>query len=108
MVTAFVRLGPSRGEKALVLPCPDVPEELFTGRPYTESCVCDRRRFDRVVLTAVERAHPRALLERLGSLRREREPDGAPRFIGEADAARQDASPGRCRPRWHTPHRRGG
>ncbi len=180
VVTAFVRLGLAPGEKVLVLPCPDVPEEevlarldfpsrstlrarergqlvvssmrevirpdaeftaarqmgrlhaetdrataegyaglrafidmgwvaalgagieamthretgtgaLFTGRPYTEICAYDRRRFGDAVLTAMERAHPRALLERLGSLCREREPDGALRFIGEADAAQLDA-----------------
>ncbi|MFH8632023.1 MEDS domain-containing protein [Streptomyces lydicus] len=62
---------------------------LFTGRPYTEICAYDRRRFDRGVLAAMERAHPRTLLERLGSLRTVREPDGALHFIGEADAAQR-------------------
>ncbi|MEU7636600.1 MEDS domain-containing protein [Streptomyces sp. NPDC039016] len=177
-VTAFVRLGLARGEKVLVLPSPDVPEEevlaridfpsrstvrarrhgqltvtsmrelirpdaaftaarqmgqlhaatdrataegytglrafidmgwvaalgadvaamarretgahaLFTGRPYTEVCAYDRRRFDRAVLTAMEQAHPRVALERLGSLRTVHGPDEAVAFVGEADAANQ-------------------
>ncbi|REK85957.1 hypothetical protein DY245_35195 [Streptomyces inhibens] len=65
-------------------------QALFTGRPYTEICAYDRRRFDRAVVSAMERAHPRALLERLGSLRSLRGPDGVLCFIGEADAANQD------------------
>ncbi|MGW1377414.1 MEDS domain-containing protein [Streptomyces sp. NPDC002446] len=65
--------------------------ELFAGRPYTEVCAYDRRRFDRSVVAAMARAHPRALLERLGDLRSVRDPDGALRFIGEADAAHHDA-----------------
>ncbi|MEU9125915.1 MEDS domain-containing protein [Streptomyces sp. NPDC048506] len=64
---------------------------LFAGRPYTEICAYDRRRFDRSVVTGMERAHPRTLLERLGSLRTARDPDGALCFIGEADVANQDA-----------------
>lgn len=66
-------------------------QALFTGRPYTEICAYDRRRFDRSVLAAMERAHPRALLEHLGALRSVRDPDGPLRFIGEADAANQAA-----------------
>ncbi|MFE0191149.1 MEDS domain-containing protein [Streptomyces sp. NPDC058989] len=66
-------------------------QALFTCRPYTEICAYDRRRFDREVVAAMERAHPRALLERLGALRSVRDPDGALRFIGEADGANQDA-----------------
>ncbi|MFI0713442.1 MEDS domain-containing protein [Streptomyces inhibens] len=65
-------------------------QALFAGRPYTEICAYDRRRFDRAVVSAMERAHPRALLERLGSLRSLRGPDGVLCFIGEADAANQD------------------
>ncbi|WP_066930528.1 MEDS domain-containing protein [Streptomyces sp. NBRC 110611] len=64
---------------------------LFAGRPYTEICAYDRRRFDRAVVAAMERAHPRTLLERLGSLRTVRDPDGTLRLIGEADAANRDA-----------------
>ncbi|MFF4604757.1 MEDS domain-containing protein [Streptomyces sp. NPDC001339] len=67
---------------------------LFAGRPYTEICAYDRRRFDRAVLTAMERAHPRTLLERLGSLRPVRDPDdpdGALHLIGEADTANRAA-----------------
>ncbi|GGW94484.1 MEDS domain-containing protein [Streptomyces noursei] len=179
-VTAFVRLGLARGEKVLVLPCPDVSEEevlaridfpsrstvrarergqlvvtsmrelirpdveftaarqmgrlrlatdrataegytglrafidmgwvaalgadvatvarretgagaLFAGRPYTEVCAYDRRRFDRSMLAAMERAHPHAVLERLGSLRAVRAPDEALCFVGEADAANRSA-----------------
>ncbi|WP_275465635.1 MEDS domain-containing protein [Streptomyces noursei] len=60
---------------------------LFAGRPYTEVCAYDRRRFDPPVVTAMERAHPRAVLERLGSLRAVSGPDGAVAFVGEADAA---------------------
>ncbi|MEV0372084.1 MEDS domain-containing protein [Streptomyces sp. NPDC050636] len=66
-------------------------DALFTGRPYTEICAYDRRRFDRALVSAMERAHPRALLERLGSLRSVRDADDALRFIGEADAANQAA-----------------
>ncbi|MER7988687.1 MEDS domain-containing protein [Streptomyces noursei] len=62
---------------------------LFAGRPYTEVCAYDRRRFDPAVVTAMERAHPRAVLERLGSLRTVAGPDGAVAFVGEADAANQ-------------------
>ncbi|MGP8303306.1 MEDS domain-containing protein [Streptomyces inhibens] len=65
-------------------------QALFAGRPYTEICAYDRRRFDRAVVSAMERAHPRALLERLGSLRSLRGPDGVLCFIGEADAANQE------------------
>ncbi|MCX5450477.1 MEDS domain-containing protein [Streptomyces nigrescens] len=64
---------------------------LFSGRPYTEICAYDRRRFDRTLLTAMERAHPRVLLERLGSLRSTRGPDGTLHFIGEADATHRPA-----------------
>lgn len=64
---------------------------LFTGRRYTEICAYDRRRFGRAVLGAMERAHPRGLLERLGSLRVVRGAgDDALCFVGEADAANQD------------------
>ncbi|WP_435603913.1 MEDS domain-containing protein [Streptomyces sp. bgisy130] len=66
-------------------------QALFSGRPYTEICAYDRRGFDRGVLTAMERAHPCALLERLGGLRSTRGPDGALCFIGEADAAHRPA-----------------
>ncbi|GGU76257.1 hypothetical protein GCM10010211_47820 [Streptomyces albospinus] len=66
-------------------------DELFAGRPYTEICAYDRRRFDRSVVAAMERAHPRAVLERLGSLRSARGPGAALCFIGEADAANQAA-----------------
>ncbi|MFE1176731.1 MEDS domain-containing protein [Streptomyces sp. NPDC058773] len=62
-------------------------QALFTGRPYTEICAYDRRRFDRSMLTAMERAHPCTLLERLGSLRSTRGRDGSLCLIGEADAA---------------------
>ncbi|WP_241777603.1 MEDS domain-containing protein [Streptomyces sp. CT34] len=66
-------------------------DELFAGRRYTEICAYDRRRFDRSVVAAMERAHPRAVLERLGSLRSVRGPDEALCFVGEADAANQAA-----------------
>lgn len=66
-------------------------QALFSGRPYTEICAYDRRGFDRTVLTAMERAHPCALLERLGGLRSARGPDGALCLIGEADAAQRPA-----------------
>ncbi|MFG2893423.1 MEDS domain-containing protein [Streptomyces sp. NPDC048248] len=66
-------------------------DHLFTGRPYTEICAYDRRRFDRATVCAMERAHPRALLERIGSMRSERGPDDAVHFIGEADTANQGA-----------------
>ncbi|MFI9048784.1 MEDS domain-containing protein [Streptomyces sp. NPDC053427] len=62
-------------------------DTLFAGRPYTEVCAYDRRRFDRALVAAMEDAHPRALLERLGSLRSVRGADDAVCFIGEADAA---------------------
>ncbi|GAA0480229.1 hypothetical protein GCM10010361_51280 [Streptomyces olivaceiscleroticus] len=62
-------------------------EDLFTGRPYSEICAYDRRWFTPEVLTAMAEAHPRNLLEKLGTLRTERTPDGALRFVGEADAA---------------------
>ncbi|UNO43670.1 MEDS domain-containing protein [Streptomyces sp. MST-110588] len=62
-------------------------QELFEGRPYSEICAYDRRWFGREVLTAMDEAHPRGLLERLGSLRSVRGGDGALHFIGEADAA---------------------
>ncbi|MEU5209220.1 MEDS domain-containing protein [Streptomyces sp. NPDC020742] len=65
-------------------------EELFTDRPYTEICAYDRRRFNRTVIDAMERAHPRTLLEGLGGLRTVRDGDGVLRFIGEADAANQE------------------
>ncbi|MGI5467502.1 MEDS domain-containing protein [Streptomyces sp. CA-132043] len=61
--------------------------DLFTGRPYSEICAYDRRWFTPEVLTAMAEAHPRNLLERLGALHTERAPDGALRFVGEADAA---------------------
>ncbi|TJZ44071.1 hypothetical protein FCH28_31180 [Streptomyces piniterrae] len=66
-------------------------DALFAGRPYTEICAYDRRRFDRETVAAMERAHPRALLERLGSLRAVRDAEDALRFIGEADAANRAA-----------------
>lgn len=64
-------------------------EALFADRPYTEICAYDRRRFDDAVVAAMEEAHPRTLLERLGTLRTVREPEGVLHFIGEADAANQ-------------------
>ncbi|MFJ9412254.1 MEDS domain-containing protein [Streptomyces sp. NPDC101393] len=66
-------------------------DPLFTGRPYTEICAYDRRRFDRAMIADMERAHPCALLERLGCLRSEHGGSGRLRFIGEADAANQAA-----------------
>ncbi|MFG2208146.1 MEDS domain-containing protein [Streptomyces sp. NPDC048638] len=180
VVTAFVRLGLARGEKVIVLPCPEVPEEevlaridfpsrstalarergqlvlssmrtvirpdteftaarqmgrlraeterataegyaglrafidmgwvaalgtdtavvthrethadaLFTGRPYTEICAYDRRRFTPAMVAAMESAHPRVLLERLGSLWAVcGQPDDALRFVGEADSANEE------------------
>ncbi|GAA2673285.1 MEDS domain-containing protein [Streptomyces lunalinharesii] len=60
---------------------------LFAGRPYTEVCAYDRRRFDPAVVAAMQQAHPRAVLERLGSLRTVSGPHGAVSFVGEADAA---------------------
>ncbi|UQA96732.1 MEDS domain-containing protein [Streptomyces halobius] len=66
-------------------------DALFTGGSYTEVCAYDRRRFDRGLLGAMERAHPRALLERLGSLRAVRDAEDALRFIGEADTANRAA-----------------
>ncbi|MFB7632209.1 MEDS domain-containing protein [Streptomyces sp. NPDC056149] len=179
-VTAFVRLGLARGEKVLVLPCPEVPTDevlaridfpnrspararergqlvittmrelirpdaeftaarqlarlraatdrataegytglrafidmgwvadlgadvsavarretgsrsLFAGRPYTEVCAYDRRRFGREWVGAMERAHPRAVLERLGGLRVALGAGGVLCFVGEADAANRPA-----------------
>ncbi|KIZ17068.1 hypothetical protein SNA_15655 [Streptomyces natalensis ATCC 27448] len=66
-------------------------QSLFAGRPYTEICAYDRRRFDRALLAAMEKAHPHALLEQLGSLRAVRGADDAVCFIGEADTANQAA-----------------
>ncbi|MEJ8646756.1 MEDS domain-containing protein [Streptomyces sp. MS1.AVA.3] len=91
---AFIDMGWVRalGADVAVMACRETgAQALFSGRPYTEICAYDRRRFDRAVLTAMERAHPRALLERLGSLRSLRAPDGALCFIGEADAANRTA-----------------
>ncbi|MET7801588.1 hypothetical protein [Streptomyces decoyicus] len=115
VVTAFARLGPAHGEKMMVLPCPEVSEDEAMARlgfpsrttasarergqlvvssmrevirPDTEFAAA--RRVGRL-LTAMERAHPRALLERLGSPRSLRAPDGALCFIGEADAANRTA-----------------
>ncbi|MFH9421929.1 MEDS domain-containing protein [Streptomyces sp. NPDC017529] len=62
-------------------------DALFDGRPYSEICAYDRRWFGREVLHAMDRAHPRSLLERLGSLRTVRGGDGSVRFVGEADSA---------------------
>ncbi|MEV0601877.1 MEDS domain-containing protein [Streptomyces sp. NPDC050315] len=62
-------------------------DDLFKGRPYSEICAYDRRWFAPEVLTAMAEAHPRNLLEQLGALHSERAPDGALRFVGEADAA---------------------
>ncbi|MGW7577560.1 MEDS domain-containing protein [Streptomyces sp. NPDC054765] len=91
---AFIDMGWVRalGADVGVMACRETgAQTLFTGRPYTEICAYDRRRFDRAVLTAMELAHPWALLERLGILRSQRAPDGALRFIGEADAANRAA-----------------
>ncbi len=60
-------------------------DALFDGRPYSEICAYDRRWFSREVLHAMDRAHPRSLLERLGSLRSVRGGDGSVHFIGDAD-----------------------
>ncbi|WP_234440441.1 MEDS domain-containing protein [Streptomyces rimosus] len=66
-------------------------DALFEGRPYSEICAYDRRWFDREVLYAMDRAHPRSLVERLGTLRTVRGADGSLCFVGEADAgARAD------------------
>ncbi|MGW7487501.1 MEDS domain-containing protein [Streptomyces sp. NPDC054786] len=91
---AFIDMGWVRalGADLGVMACRETgAQALFAGRPYTEVCAYDRRRFDRPLLTAMERAHPCALLERLGSLRSLRAPDGTLHFIGEADAANQTA-----------------
>jgi DcmR-like sensory protein len=83
---AFIDMGWVRalGADLGVMACRETgAQALFTGRPYTEVCAYDRRRFDRPLLTAMERAHPCALLERLGSLRSLRAPDGTLHFIGE-------------------------
>ncbi|MFJ9416622.1 MEDS domain-containing protein [Streptomyces sp. NPDC101227] len=64
---------------------------LFSGRPYTEICAYDRRRFDRAMVAAMEGAHPHALLERLGSLRSVRGAEDELCFIGEADGANRAA-----------------
>jgi len=91
---AYIDMGWVRalGADVEVMACRETgAQALFTGRPYTELCAYDRRRFDRAVLAAMERAHPRSLLERLGSLRSLRAPDGALCFVGEADAAHRTA-----------------
>lgn len=66
-------------------------DALFEGRPYSEICAYDRRWFAREVLYAMDRAHPRSLVERLGTLRTVRSADGSLCFVGEADTgARAD------------------
>ncbi len=66
-------------------------DALFEGRPYSEICAYDRRWFAREVLYAMDRAHPRSLVERLGTLRTLRSADGSLCFVGEADTgARAD------------------
>ncbi|GAA5615037.1 hypothetical protein CP981_05805 [Streptomyces platensis] len=86
VVTAFVRLGPARGEKVLVLPSPGVPEgEVLARIDFpSRSTVRARERGQLVVssmrevmLAAMQRAHPcievhcdrgqRWLLRRLGA-----------------------------------------
>ncbi|MFH8405676.1 MEDS domain-containing protein [Streptomyces sp. NPDC018019] len=66
-------------------------DALFEDRPYSEICAYDRRWFDRGVLHAMDRAHPRSLLERLGTLRTVRGGDGSVHFVGEADATARSA-----------------
>ncbi|BCK72682.1 hypothetical protein Srufu_066350 [Streptomyces libani subsp. rufus] len=100
VVTAFVRLGPARGEKVLVPPSPGVPEDEVLARIDFPSRNTVRARergqlvvssMREVMLAALQRAHPCTLLERLGGLRSTRGPDGALCFIGEADAAHRTA-----------------
>ncbi|MFD7664307.1 MEDS domain-containing protein [Streptomyces sp. NPDC059788] len=66
-------------------------DALFDGRPYSEICAYDRRWFGREVLHAMDRAHPRSLLDRLGTLQSVRGADGSVRFIGDADARARHA-----------------
>ncbi|WP_242441120.1 MEDS domain-containing protein [Streptomyces sp. CB02923] len=60
-------------------------DALFEGHRYSEICAYDRRWFGPEVLHAMDRAHPRSLLERLGTLRSVRGGDGSVHFIGDAD-----------------------
>lgn len=63
---------------------------LFDGRPYSEVCAYDGRWFSSDVLEEMLRAHPRTLLDVVGSLRAvPGGPPGAPalRLIGEADVS---------------------
>ncbi len=61
-------------------------DHLFDAAPYSEICAYDRRAFSGEVLDAMAMAHPRNLLEHLGSLHAEHA-DGAVRLSGDADLA---------------------
>ncbi|WFB06387.1 MEDS domain-containing protein [Streptomyces sp. LX-29] len=63
---------------------------LFTGRPYSEICAYDRRAFTAETLRAMARAHPRTLMERLGSLRAGYPLPQLLHLSGEADAATRE------------------
>ncbi|MFH8981519.1 MEDS domain-containing protein [Streptomyces varsoviensis] len=62
-------------------------DHLFETAPYSEICAYDRRAFSGEVLDAMAAAHPRNLLERLGSLRVVHADDGVVRLTGDADLA---------------------
>lgn len=66
---------------------------LFDGRPYSEVCAYDERCFDADVLERMLAAHPKVLLDAVGSLRAEQHgPPGTPtlRLTGEADVCTSD------------------
>ncbi|MEV0260397.1 MEDS domain-containing protein [Streptomyces sp. NPDC050617] len=65
-------------------------DHLFDTAPYSEICAYDRRVFSREVLDAMAGAHPRNLLERLGSLHTEYA-GGVARLAGDADLATRAA-----------------
>lgn len=68
-------------------------QHLFENRPYSEVCAYDERWFSGEVLERMLRAHPRTLLDTVGSLRSVPSGPAEPaslRLIGEADISTGD------------------